>query len=193
MKKIILPLIAIILACAAFAQAPAPASAPSVPLPSFEVYLGGGQVAVASSGNAVAYDVNFETNAFVGFRYFPTSKFAIDATYTHDSVSIAYWLARHDFTEPSSDRAYQYSALAVSAEYWLLRNGHGGLYAFVGPNYFIGTGGQDNKLGLSAGIGAQYALGRFFLESRAEYWHVQQFLVPVANTYVGRIAVGFKF
>jgi len=176
------------------AALPILAQTPAAPaLPSFEAYLGAGQVATATSGDSASYKVDFQTNVYAGFRWFPTEKFALDATFTHDSVSIGEWLVRHNFAPVSTSTAYHYSTLAVSAEYWLLRNKSGGIYAFAGPQYFFSFGDQQGKLGLSAGFGAQYAIGHFFVETRAEYWHVQDYIVPVANVYVGRVGIGFKF
>jgi opacity protein-like surface antigen len=195
MKKLFVILFSLALLATVPLMAQAPSPAPIAALPAFEVYLGGGQVATATAGNAITYTTKFETNVFAGFRWFPMEKFAIDTNFTHDSAKIGLWLTKHGFLEKQPIEAYQYGALAVSAEYWLVRNAKGGVFGFVGPNYFLGTGSTANKLGLSAGFGAQYALGNFFLETKLEYWHVQDFPFNgmVANTEVGRLAFGYKF
>ena len=193
MKKIVLVFFCLILACAAMAQAkPAPATAP---LPAFEAYAGAGQVAVSKSGSAAAYSVNFQTQLAAGFRYFPAEKFAVDVSYFHDTVSIGRWLAVHNFIQPKPITALQYSAVGLYAEYWPVRNDHGGVFVFAGPQEFLGTGGFANKTGLAAGVGAQYVLWRgLFVESRAAFWHVQDFLgIPVANTYDAGLSVGYRF
>lgn len=167
-------------------------------LPSFEAYLGGGQVTTAMAGNATTYSTQMETNVFVGFRWFPSTKkythFAIDASYLHDTAKIGRWLIVHNFVKIHPVNAYQYSAIALTGEYWLTRSDRGGIYSFIGPQVFLGTSDVPDKLGVTAGFGAQYTFfKKFFVESKLEYWHVEGFIVPIANVMVGKIAIGIRF
>ena len=163
-------------------------------LPAFEAYLGVGQVAVSQQGNAVAYTANFQTQLTAGFRWFPTERFAIEGQYFHDTVSIARYLAVHNYITPVPTEAYKYSAFAAQAEYWFLRDTHGGAYAFVAPQYFFSTQGVNGALGYAAGVGGQWCFWKgLFVESKAQFWHVQNYLVPVANTFQGSVSIGYRF
>lgn len=162
----------------------------------FEVFMGAGQVAVGRSGSASAYAIDFQTNLSLGFRWFPTSRFAVEAKYTHDTVSIGYWLARHQFLEPRQGiQAYQYSLLSVSAEYWPIKNDRGGMFVFAGPVLFHASGVDGYKGGVTAGVGAQYVIiGPFFLQTEAEFMHFSGILgLEEANTYNTSVHVGLRF
>jgi hypothetical protein len=179
----------ILLTGTVFAQVPSA-------LPPYQVYAGVGQLATATSGNAIAYQTDFQTNFHVGFRYFPTPKFALDATYIHDNVRVGKWLIEHNFGQliQGPVQGYEYSALGIYAEYWPIRTLTGGVFVFAGPQGFFGTGNQPSTMGVAAGVGAQYVLGgRFFLESKVTYWHVQNFLLPVANVYGASLSIGYQF
>lgn len=161
----------------------------------FQAYLGAGQTAIANSGNAAVYSSTFETSASAGFRYFPIERFAIDAQYIHDTVKVGRWLSEHDFTSALPTVKYEYSTVGVYAEYWPIKDVRGGVFVFAGPQEFLSTGGLKNALGIAAGFGGQYALGKkFFLESKVAYWHVQDFAgFRVVNTYNAGVSIGLKF
>lgn len=199
MRKVLI-LFLLLVSFAALAQttpapvAPAPAAPAAVKLPQFEAYLGIGQVAVSAAGNAVTYTANFQTQLTAGFRWFPTERFAVEAQYFHDTVSVGRWLEVHNFIEPKPVVAYKYSALAIKAEYWFLRDAHGGAFAFVAPQYFFSTNGINGALGYTAGVGGQWCIWKgLFLESQAQFWHVQDYIVPVANTFQGSVSIGYRF
>jgi opacity protein-like surface antigen len=187
--------LSLLLTGAVLAQTPAPVPA-TVTLPPFQAYIGVGQIATSTSGNAITYTTTFQTNLHAGFRFFPTKKFAVDMSYFHDNVRLGKWLVEHNFRQliQGPIQGYEYSAFGVYAEYWPIRTASGGVFIFAGPQEFFGTGGISSKLGLAAGAGAQYhLLGGIFVESKVSFWHVQDFLVPVGNVYNASISIGYQF
>lgn len=183
MKKILVGIFALVMSLGVFAG------------DNFQAYIGAGQTAIANSGNAIVYSSKFETSINAGFRYFPIERFAIDAQFFHDTAKVGRWLNEHHFISALPIDKYEYTTLGVYAEYWPVRNSAGGLFVFAGPQEFFATGKRGDRLGLAAGVGGQYTLiKKLFVESKAEYWHVQNFMgFDVVNTYNVSFSVGLKF
>ncbi len=183
MKKALLFLFLSVLSLSLFAQAK-----PS----NFAVTVGLGQVATATSGNALAYDVSFQTNYSLAARYDFSPKFAFGLSATQDTVKLARWLAVHNFLKPIDNDNYQYLAVDALVFYYPVRNEKAALFIMGGPTYYHAT--AINKVGLTAGIGADYALTKhLFLETAVKFRHVQDFLVPVANVFDAGLYFGWRF
>lgn len=183
MKKVLLFLFLSVLSLSLFAQ---------VKPSNFAVTLGFGQVATAASGNALAYDVSFQTNYTFAGRYDFTPKFGFGLAATQDTVKLARWLVVHNFTSPVENSNYQYLAVDALVFYYPVKTDKAALFLMAGPTYYHATG--LDKVGLTAGVGADYALTRhLFLETSVKFRHVQDFLVPVASVFDAGLYFGWRF
>jgi len=182
----------LLLICApACAQSP-PATAQAPLAPPFEVLVGAGQIATASSGGAVTYKTTFETNLTAQFRYNLTDRFSLAVAATSDTAKVGRWLTVHNFLSPQPVNAYSYWAYDLTAQYFVVRGAQLSAFVFAGPSLYWADG--HGKGGLVAGLGTCYALGKhFFVESQMSYRHEEGLIVPVANVIGISLLGGFRF
>ncbi len=165
-------------------------------LPSFEVYLGLGQLATATAGNLEQSEVRFEANLSAGVKWFPTQRLAIGLGITRDTVKLSTWLVKHNFREPSKLTAYQYTGVDLSGYYYLIRGSQGDMYASLdATGYFApGDSASGTKIGFGCTIGGDYWLSKHFgLGAYVRYRHVSDFLVPQANVIEPGVRAEVRF
>lgn len=192
MKKILVLILALV-SFAALAQTTAPVAQA---LPAFEVGLGVGQLATATTGNLQQSQVKFEANLSASFKWFPVEHFAVGVGVTRDTVKLSTWLVNHKFIEPKPLVAYQYTGVDLSAYYYPIRTIKGDLYVGLDTTAYFAPGASSGgtKIGFGATLGGDYALGKgFAVGAYVRYRHVQDFLVPVANVVEPGIRFTFRF
>lgn len=196
MKRLLIIFLSLILTCAFFAQATtAPTTLDKIQAAShnFSMTLGLGQVGTATTGNALAYDVKFQTAVKVGFNYFVTPKFSMGLDVQRDTVKLARWAVVHNFLKPIANDNYQYVAYDVLANYYLARTDKLAFFLFAGLTEYTAPGAAS-KTGFTGGVGTDFYMGKhFMLESKVKFRHVQDFAVPVANVFDAGLAIGYRF
>jgi hypothetical protein len=156
-----------------------------------EGYIGVGRMLISESGSAYAYSTSFETNYVLGGRYFLNEKIAIGGNFTRDTASIGEWAYLHNFSTKLPVHKYDYILATGQIEYWFMKD----VYGFVGPVYCASpVKGVDSKWGVSGGLGLRHDLyKKTFWQTEAKFIHVQNFIVPVANTLNWTFCVGYRF
>jgi hypothetical protein len=178
MRKVCLILVALFLTCiGTFGQ-------------EAEGYIGVGRMLTSTEGNAVRYSNDFETNYNLGARWYATEKFSLNLNVMRDTARIGEYLFNHNYITKAPVAKYQFTKIRPSIEYWF-----GDLYVFAGAPVFISPADNvDTKLGVEGGAGIKHKLYKSsFWQSEVAFIHVQDFIVPVANTVNLSFMVGYSW
>ena len=175
MRKIVL-LLVLLFALPVFAQV--------------DAYLGVGRMFTSTEGNAVTYSNDFETNFTAGVRYRTSENLSFNLNVTRDTARIGEYLFDHNYITKAPVAKYQFTKIRPSIEYWF-----GDLYVFAGAPVFISPADNvDTKLGVEGGAGIKHKLYKSsFWQSEVAFIHVQDFIVPVANTVNLSFMVGYSW
>ena len=155
-----------------------------------DAYLGVGRLLTSTEGNAVTYSNDFETNYTVGVRYFAGEKLSFNLNVMRDTARVGEYLFDHNYITQAPVAKYQFTKIRPSVEYWF-----GDLYVFGGLPVFLSPADNvETKLGLEAGAGVKHKLYKSsFWQSEVSFIHVQDFIVPVANTVNWSFMVGYSW
>jgi hypothetical protein len=176
MRKVILLLVLLFVAMPAFSQV--------------DAYLGVGRMLTSTEGNAVRYSNDFETNYNLGARWYATEKLSLNLNVMRDTARIGEYLFDHNYITKAPVAEYAYTKIRPSVEYWF-----GDLYVFAGLPVFVSPSKDiASKMGYEAGAGIKHKLYKSsFWQSEASFIHVQDFIVPVANTVNLSFMVGYSW
>jgi len=155
-----------------------------------DAYSGVGRLFTSTEGNVIRYSSDYETNYTVGVRYYTGEKLSLNLNVMRDTARIGEYLLKHNYIEKVPTVKYQYTKVRPSIEYWF-----GDLYVFGGlPIFFSPSKGVETKFGMEVGTGIKHKLyKKLFWQSELSFLHVQDFLVPVANTVNWSFALGYRF
>lgn len=174
MKKIIL-LVGLLLICSSmFSQ---------------EISLSVGRIMTSANGNAINYDVGYETNYTLRGRYFLNDKLAVAGSVTRDTVKVANWLEKHNFLTVGNNNV-QYTKASLGLEY------HFNSFYIYGavPMFMSSNKSIDSKIGIEAGLGYRYFFNKHWgVGVSVSYCYVEDFIVPVANVIFSDVGVIYKW
>lgn len=187
-----LVLLVALVALPSAAQTPQDKEAAQTLAPTFSAELGTGHI-WAGSGSYLYNLDSSEWQAHLAGTCFLTPHHGVTLAVGRDGATILEWLNEHKFTtlqpEPFS---FRYTVVDLSYRYTVNPADKTRVFLYAGPSgYFAG---DLHKIGLMAGIGAEYGFTpHWYAAVRLTYRHVQDFVLPVANFAETRLAVGYRF